>query len=142
MAAHVAEGKASSFAEADRSGSIEQWMDLLELLRQTLRCLTRGRWCECHHQKMGTDLMFAPCRSAVCLRDSDSVDPRTNECSLENYPNALTEGSWSLALQLLKTRSLQACSLGLAGIVQQTLRPCATKTQLREASSVWRLVVV
>lgn len=142
--AHAVVGRASSCAEADMSGSIEQWMDLLELLGQTLRCLTRGRWFECHHRKMGTDLMFAPYRSAVRWQDNDFVDPRMNGCSLENYPNALIEGSWSLVLQSLKTESLKACSLGLAGIAQLMLHPCATTDRLERRSwiAVWRLMVV
>lgn len=79
------------------------------------------------------DLMFAPYRSAACLQDNGFADPRTNGCSLENYPNVLIEGSWSLALQSQKMGSLQACSLGLAGIAQLMLHPCATSAQLRDA---------
>lgn len=136
MAAHAEAGRVSSYAEADTWGSTEQWMDLLELLGQTLRCLTRGRCFECHHRKMGTDLMFAPYRSAACLQYNVVVGPRMNGCSLENYPNALTGGNWNLASQSLKTESLKACSLGFAGIAQLMLHPYAASLRLR------RVVVV
>jgi hypothetical protein len=119
-------GKESSCEEEGRSGSTELWKDLLVHLRQTLRCLARGRLALGHSAWIKTDLTFAPYQRAHLshLLGSGSAAGRCRtaaECTLGTSLNAQTAAGRTRSWASRRQSSWRTCSLDRAGIAQQTL---------------------